>query len=227
MNVFTRWIFAGAVVICAPASSLGAGLSGVGQAMVMVGATPEALAASGAESDDFAAITNALRANPSAIDALITAIHQRTIAKRELKHLRSEGRRTGIDGDAESSLAQAELAITAANDSLASATASVQEIINTTMSSRLGPESMTVCLRFHSNASRNVPTEFRVLELDDTGWSLLERAFAREAANEPLSNAEAEALVAARSSPLVAVVAVRLDANVGSMAQAFAVTMAQ
>lgn len=197
------------------------------EAALVVGATPESLAAAGADGEDAAALFQSLSKASDERAALATKRAEEQAIRTELQSLKAVAQRGGMTDDRASRLGQLESQIKAAVLEREIAEEAIRAIIADGMTGRLGADSMVVFNRFSANGQRRIPAQYRALDLSADAWEALERAHIKAQRGVQLTAAEAATLNAAMSSSLVSTVSARLDANTDSIAQAIAVAMAE
>ncbi len=198
----------------------------IAEAAFVLGATPDALAAAGANADDASAALQSLTQAEDERAAFANARSAERAALIELQSFKANVQSGGMTDDRaeQIGLLEDQYEFTAATRR--NAEAALRAVITDSLSSRLGAESIAVLSQFNSNSGRRVPAAYRAMDLSEDGWETLERAYVKHDRGLNLTSAESSALNAAMSSSHVATVSARLNSNTDLIAQVFALAMA-
>lgn len=155
----------------------------------------------------------------SLVTDLEAARVQLVIVRQSVHQARQSLRTFGWTADREATLTSAEASLATAKQVLATAQAAYDEAFIESLTTIVGTDNALLAQRAMANAHRNVPDHYTVLELSEDGWKALESALAHEAeaaedGQQPtLTDAEAAALSAAKSSAAVALAKQRIETN--------------
>ncbi|MCB9848569.1 MAG: hypothetical protein H6814_09160 [Phycisphaeraceae bacterium] len=182
--------------------------------------SPSSVAASGLNDATFRMVYQRVRQRLNSREHN-NAISELATARQALRITQYEIRRSGISEIRRAKLDFAEAALVEAEIRWQSVQDDINENVMDVVTELAGSETANLMARVSENQDRAIPAAYRVLDLNDTAWSLLEAALRNERRGVTCTNAELAALNAARSSTAVALAETRLAANLPALKAAW------
>jgi len=142
-------------------------------------------------------------------------------ARRSHDRVRNEVRRGGLSEARRARLAEAESALAAAELRWNAVSDELDGVVLDAVADVANEDAAALVARMTANQGRFVPASYRVLDLSDAAWQILETAYHNDKRGVDLSPEETAALNAAQSSPAVPLAESRLNASLADVQTAW------